>query len=293
MNPPDRAPAAAAATPPGALLRAIRHVCRPLAHLLLAHQITLPMLVELLKSVFVEVAVREFPIEGKRQTDSRVHLLTGVHRKDVRRLRARGVEPLEAPASVSLGAQLVARWTGMAAYQDAEGRPRPLPRSAEAGREPGFDDLVSSVSTDIRSRAVLDEWLRLGVATLDAEDRVCLNAEAFVPSRGFDEKAFYFGRGVHDHIAACAHNLSDVRPPLFDRSAHYGGLTGESVAELSKLAARVGTEALQAINRRALELQKRDEGKGTARRRIDMGIFFYQADTAEEEQIEDSDAADA
>jgi hypothetical protein len=292
MMPSDEEPARSAA-PPGSLTRAIRHVLRPLVRLLLDHQITYPMLAALLKSAFVEVAVRDFPIEGKRQTDSRIHLLTGIHRKDVHRLRRQGAERYTAPPSVSLGAQLVARWTGMAAYQDAEGRPRPLPRSAGSGDGPSFDDLVASVSTDIRARAVLDEWLRLGVATLDAEDRVCLSAEGFVPSRGFDEKAFYFGRSVHDHIAASAHNLSGRSPPLFDRSAHYGSLTSESVADLSKLAARVGTEALQAINRRALELQKRDEGKRAAHLRIDLGIFFHQADTAQEERIDEAEDEDA
>jgi len=35
----------------------------------------------------VDVAVKEFPVDGKPQTDSRVTLLTGVHRKDVKRLR--------------------------------------------------------------------------------------------------------------------------------------------------------------------------------------------------------------
>jgi hypothetical protein len=291
MKPADQAPTEGAAAP-GSLLRALRHLARPLVRLLLAHQITYPMLASLLKSVFVEVAARDFPIEGKRQTDSRIHLLTGMHRKDVRRLRAEAGEPYVPPPSISLGAQLVARWTGIAAYQDAEGRPRALPRGNEGGAEPSFDDLVASVSTDIRPRSVLDEWLRLGVASLDTEDRVRLNVEGFVPSRGFDEKAFYFGRSVHDHIAASAHNLMDRRPALFDRSAHYGGLTGESVAELAKLAARVGTEALQAVNRRALELQRRDKGKRTARFRTDLGVFFYQADSTEEERIDPLDDAD-
>lgn len=49
------------------------------------------------------------------------------------------------------------------------------------------------MSKDIRARSVLDEWLRLGIAHLDDQDRVRLNAEAFVPARGFEEKAFYFG----------------------------------------------------------------------------------------------------
>jgi len=275
--------------PAAGLWSALRHLLRPLVRLLLAHQVSYPLLSRLLKSVYVEVALRDFPIEGKRQTDSRLSLLTGIHRKDVRRLRGAVAEAHTPPPSVSLGAQLVARWTGVPAFLDAEGRPRPLARSEDPDGSPGFDDLVASVSKDIRPRAVLDEWRRLGVASLGPEDRVCLNAEAFVPSRGFTEKAYYFGRNLHDHLAAAGHNLEGGDPPLLDRSVYYGALTLESVTELSKLATRAGMEALQDVNRRALELQKRDAGKRSARLRMNFGIFFYQADTTQERRPEEDE----
>lgn len=278
---------------PDVLMRALRHLLRPIVRLLVARGVLYPALVSLLKSVYVEVALQEFPIEGKRQTDSRLSLLTGVHRKDVRRLRGEKGARHRAPASVSLGAQVVARWTADPRYHDAEGRPRPLTRTAAgAGSEPSFDELVVSVSKDIRPRSVLDEWLRLGVATLDAEDRVCLNAEAFVPSHGFHEKLYYYGRNLHDHAAAGTHNLLDGQPPLLDRSVYYASLTPEAIAELSKLATRAGMEAVQAVNRRALELKERDAGLESARLRMNFGIYFFQADPEAEEPL-DGAGADA
>lgn len=266
------------------LMRALQHLLRPIVRLLVARGILYPALSSLLKIVYVEVALREFPIEGKRQTDSRLSLLTGVHRKDVRRLRSETGAGHRAPASVSLGAQVVARWTGDPRYHDTEGRPRPLLRTAaSAGHDPSFDELVTSVSKDIRPRSVLDEWLRLGVAVLDSDDRVSLNAEAFVPSHGFNEKLYYYGRNLHDHAAAGTHNLLEGEPPLLDRSVYYSALTSESVIELSKLATRAGMEAVQAVNRRALELKQRDRGKPYARLRMNFGIYFFHADPAEEE----------
>ena len=50
--------------------------------------VTFSSFVNLLKEVFVEVAEREFRLDGKPPSDSRINLLTGVHRKDVRRLRS-------------------------------------------------------------------------------------------------------------------------------------------------------------------------------------------------------------
>jgi hypothetical protein len=244
--------------------------------LLVERGVPFGQLAELLKGVYVDVALHDFPLEHKEPTDSRVTLLTGVHRKDVKRLRGADRRDPGPPRSVSLGALLVARWTGMPAYQDREGRPRPLPRKA-SGRGPSFEGLVASVSSDIRARAVLDEWLRLGVVRLDADDRVCLNAEAFVPARGFEEKAWYFGQNLHDHIAAAARNLADARARFLERSVHYPGLTPASVAELAKLAARVGMEALQAVNRRAIELKRRDSRDESATQRMRFGIYFYDA----------------
>src|SRR3974390_1739599 len=76
--------------PPRALTQAIVRLLRPLVRVLIAHGVTFPMLAQLLKDIYVDVAEGAFPLSGKAQTDSRLSLLTGVHRKDVRALRGRG-----------------------------------------------------------------------------------------------------------------------------------------------------------------------------------------------------------
>ena len=97
--------------PPPALVQALRRLLQPLVRLLLRRQATYPFLASLLKSIYVELAEREFGIPGKAQTTSRVSLLTGIHRKDVKRLREQPANPDAPPGNVSLGAQLVLRWT--------------------------------------------------------------------------------------------------------------------------------------------------------------------------------------
>jgi hypothetical protein len=264
-------------------MRALRHVLRPLVRLLLSNHVTHPTLAKLLKEVYVEVALRDFPIEGKAQTDSRITLLTGIHRKDVKVLRGEVGGEHVAPRTVSLGALMVARWTGTPAYLNREGRPRGLAWGGSSGKGPTFDELVSSVSRDIRPRAILDELLRLGVVRLDENNLVWLDTEAYVPAEGFDEKAFFFGRNLHDHVATAAWNLSGARPALLERSVYYGDLTRESTVELAKLAARTGMDALQAVNRRAIELKKRDAGKRAARHRMSFGVYYHAVDATLEE----------
>jgi hypothetical protein len=261
-------------TPP-ALVAALARVLRPLVRFLLHHQFTYPMFIRLLKSVYVDVAASDFALPGKDQTDSRISLLTGVHRKDVKRLW-RGKRAVDiVPASVPLGSQLVAVWTTERRYLDKRGHPRPLPRLAGGKTGPSFEELVASVNTDIRPRVVLDEWLRLGVARLDEEDNVSLVVDAFVPEKGFDEKAFYFGQNLHDHIASCAHNLSGTGPAMIERSVVSDELSEPSVAALAKLARDHGMQALHAVSRRAIELEQEDAKLKTPRQRINFGIYFY------------------
>src|SRR5258705_1458077 len=161
------------------------------------------MLDEMLKESYVDVADRNSRLGAEPQTDSRVSLLSGVHRKDVRRLRGKVAADAESmPTSVALGAQLVAAWTAKREFRDAKGRPRPLPRLAADGGERSFEALVASVSKDIRARSVLDEWLRLGIVGLDGQDRVGLRRVALLPSPRVGEEAVYLRHNVHQHPPA-------------------------------------------------------------------------------------------
>lgn len=263
-------------SPSPAFLQALRHVLRPLVHLMVARGITLPYIVELLKSLMVEVADKDFTIGNKPSTDSRVSLLTGVHRKDVNRLRhSENHEDDKINLKVSLGAQLVAQWLGNPMYLDELDQARPLPRHASEGGDQSFEALVASVNSDIRSRVVLDEWLRLAVVSLDDQRRVCLNTQAFVPTKGFDEKAFYFGHNLHDHAAAAAHNLLGEEPPFLERSVHYRALSAESVQILEAQSKKLGMQALLAINKTAMEREQLDALQGTVLHRMTFGIYFY------------------
>lgn len=268
-------------SPPPSLVKALRHVLRPIVRIMLAKGIGYGYLSDLLKEIFVDVAEKDFALENKAQTDSRISVLTGVHRKDVRRLRAQSYEPNAAPPGVSLGMRVVSAW-GAPPYADEAGLPAPLPRLPSKGGELSFDGMVASVSKDIRARALLDEWLRLGVVRLDEEDRVILDSSAFIPSSSFDDKAFYFGHNLHDHAAAAVSNLMGEHSPFVERSVHHGTLSAEAVAALSKEAERGGMRLLHALNRKAVEAKESQPAPTEKPQRFTFGVYFYAAPDDEE-----------
>ncbi len=254
---------------------AVKRVLRPIIKLMLANQLTYTFAIDLLKTLYVEIAEQDFALNGKAQTDSRISLISGVHRKDVRRLRERlpGVEDV-IPENISLGSQIIAVWTTDPKYLSKEGSPKPLMR-LESQDSDSFESLVRNVSTDIHPRAVLDEWLRLGVATVDAENRVHLVSDAFIPQEGLQEMAYFLGHNLHDHAQAAVANILGQQPAFFERCVHYDQLTIESVEEITRLSKKLGMKNLQEVYKVTDELANQQPKDAKQNMRLTYGIYYY------------------
>jgi hypothetical protein len=239
--------------------------------LLIRSGITFPAVTELLRELYVNVAEHDFALPAKEQTDSRVSLLTGIHRKEVRRLRGAGAPVNTVPVTVSRTSRILARWLADPAFTDSDRRPLPLPRSAEP-LEPSFERLVASVTRDVRPRAVLDEWLDRKLVTIDAEDRAVLSVEAYVPQGGDDQQLYYFGRNLHDHISAAVTNIEANSPQFLERAVHYDGLSEELAKQLQHRSREVALEALQKLNR---EAHRASDGALSGRWRWNFGVYIY------------------
>ena len=259
------------------VVAAIRYLLRPLVRLLLSHGISFPNFCDLVKSTYVKVAESEFRLDAKAQTDSRISLLTGIHRREINRLRNEPATEIDLSRHASMSALLLAIWSGHREYLDEQGLPIPLPRLASKGEKRSFEALVQSVSKDFRARVVLDEWLRQGIVTVDSDDRVHLSADAFVQPQDMEEKIYYFGQNIHDHLAATVHNLAGASPPFLERCVFYDKLSGDSTQELAAYSRTVGMRSLHAVNKRAAELQQRDREKPDAVYRANFGVYHYSA----------------
>ncbi len=258
-----------------AILVATRRMLRPLVRLLVRRGVTFPVIADLLRGLYVDVAATDLLADPKARTDSRISLMTGVHRKEIRRLRLVDHPDQAEPEVVTVATQVIGRWLAMG----ETGAPPALPRSAE-GTVLSFEGLVAAVTTDIRPRAMLDEWVGQGLVRLDDEDRVHLNVAAFVPDPGGEEQAFFLGRNLHDHLAAGAANvLAEGAPPFLDRSAHYDRVSPETARRIEEVSREIVMRALQDINRLAMtmiEAEEADTGPAPdAAARVNIGVFVY------------------
>lgn len=261
------------------LLSALRRIFKPIVRLMIGKSVHLALVVDLLKEIYVEVAEEQIADSPKKLTDSHISVMTGVHRKEVKRLRARRHDGLNlAPPEMSAGAELVATWMAKNEYLDSDGRPLQLPYFSKDIQTNTFSSLAEKISKDIAPRTLLDELERLGALSYDRlTGLVSLHSEAFLPKENTDNKIHYFGQNCGDHAEAAVKNIFTDKPPYMDRSVYHNELTPESVDELQALAAEAGMKALRQVNRRAFELSERDKGKTGACERLNFGVFFFRS----------------
>lgn len=259
--------------------RALRGLLRPLLRALIAQGVTAPAFYRIVKQTFVEVGEKEL---GDKATDSRISVMTGVHRRDVKEFRS--LDPDEGAdigQRVSMLSTVVGRWMSDRDYLSADGTPSALPRSDSD--KPSFDRLVQSVSRDIRPRTVLDELIRQGTVDLEDNGDIRLLVEGMIGSADADQKLHFFSHNIGDHMNAAVENLLSAESPCLERAVFYNTLTESSVAAIEAQARDISLEALQKINMLAQTYQANDMMKDHATHRFRFGVFFFNEDQGAED----------
>lgn len=264
------------------LLRAVRRILKPIVKTLITHGVTFPMVSEMLKHAFVDAVDKDFRlVPDKRPTDSRISLVTGVHRKDIKRFRENAGEDELPDTANSLGAQIIAKWRGASEYLDAHGDPVVLARFKAKDKAPSFENLVRSISTDIRPRAVLDDLVKRQVLGFGPGDTVILKQSAFIPREDLEEILVHYGRNIHDHLAAAGDNIAGGDAPFLERSVYHYGLSAKAVKLLEKRAEKEGMDVLINLNREAQQLLEAENAPSEETKRITFGIYFYAENDSE------------
>jgi len=255
-----------------ALLRALAEVLAPIAELAVGRGLPIAAAQELLKRAFVQAALAARGEAGGERAVSRISTATGIHRREVTRLLQSS--PAQARPARSLAAEVFAHWTTARDYRDARGQPLALARQGPA---PSFESLAKSVTRDVHPRSLLDELLRLGLATHDAAaDRVALRQEAFVPHGDVARMLGFFGDNVADHARAAAANvLSDGRRH-FEQAVFADELSAQSIAQVQQAISaqwKVLAQALVPLLEKMIE-DDREQGR-VSDQRLRIGLYSY------------------
>lgn len=185
---------------------AIRQLLRPLVHILLRQGLSFNEFAELAKREFMEIAWDEFTPEDARPSDSRVAIMTGLTRKEVKRLR----EARSESGDEQLGqhknraSRVLSGWYRDPEFCGEDGEPQVLPMDGDSS---SFAQLVKRYSGDMPPRAMLDELKRVGAVTVAADGDIQVNSRSYVPNADDPEVIRLFGDSVSDLINTWSHNL--------------------------------------------------------------------------------------
>ena len=266
-----------------ALTAAVLRVLRPLVRILLRHGISYGTFSEIAKWVFVDVATEDFGIEGRKQSVSRVAVITGLTRKEVTR-----VQQLPRPDDADTieqhnrAARVIGGWLRDPQFMNGD---QPATLHFENG-ESSFSELVRRYSGDVPARAILDELLRVGAVEKADDGRVRLLALAFIPQGSEADKLHILGTDAGALISTIDHNLTpDQGEPLYQRKVSYDNLPDEAVAAFRKLAAGEAQELLLKLNE-WLAQHDRDvnpDAEGTGRNEAGLGIYYFERPVRDED----------
>ena len=265
-----------------AISGAVTNILRPLVRLLLRNGIPYRTFSDIAKRVYVDVATEEFCIPGRKQSKSRVSILTGLSRKEVLRVRRLpATDDLGAGARYNRAARVIAGWVRDRRFRDGTGNPTELPFE---GAAVSFRKLVKTYSGDAPARAVLDELLRVGAIQRIQGGKIRLLERSYVPKTGEIDKIGILGVDVSDLIATIDRNIRQPDTPLFQRKVCYDNLPLEVLPELEKKAAARGQSLLESMDR---WMSRRDRDvnpgvPGTGRKRAGIGIYYFQENLREE-----------
>ncbi len=262
------------------LQKAVTRVLSPLARLLLRHGVSHAEFVSWAKQAYVTEATEHFGIEGKKPTVSRTAIVTGINRKEVKRI-------LDLPAEVQAGinkhnraVRVVTGWLQDEEFQTSDGQPATLQYGDNTD---SFNLLVKQYGGDVPARALLDELTRVGTVELN-NNQVTLVTKGYVPHESEEAMLDVFATSATDLLNTLDHNISGDNKRRLQMSVAYDNISSDSLNAFRKLSADKALKLLREFDKQLAEHEKSDPPKeGDTRYRTGLGIYFI------EDEIKDGD----
>ena len=268
------------------LRKAAITVLKPLLRVLMRNEITVADFSELVRQAYVDVANEHFAIEGRKLTHARIAVLTGLSRKEVKRLselrsNEQGVAQDAKPSRVQ---RVVNGWMSDSEFMDRSGNARAL---ALQGDSASFAALVARYSGDITLGAVLDELIRMGVVSRDENDVIHLLNIGYVPQADELEKIRVMATCAADLLDTAVHNIEfGEDDPKFQRQVVYPKLSVSAVAQFRKDSAELSAAYLQHLNQLLAKAQDDDSTTNSSSsgvesqdpgtyRRVGFGVYYF------------------
>jgi hypothetical protein len=214
------------------LRRALALMFKPLVRLLIAQGVTHAEFSETAKEVYVETALRHFETDG-RINKSRVAILTGLTRKEVKNVIDRSLSTSHKEKTYSRPARVLTGWYSDPMFQGPYGIPLELPYDDSDSELPSFVELVRRYSGDMAPRQMLNQLLESG-SVIENDGRYKAVNRAYLHSQLTPESIGRLGEVGYRVFSSAAKNIDRTSDAdrHFDRFVYADDGCTDEVIEL-------------------------------------------------------------
>jgi hypothetical protein len=231
------------------LRQALALMLKPLVRLMIAQGVTHAEFAETTKEVYVETALRHFEDAG-RVNKSRIAILTGLTRKEVKNVIDRTLEEALPDKNYSRPERVLTGWFSDPKYTGPYGIPLELPYESVQQDGPSFVKLVREYSGDMAPRQMLNELLVSG-SVIEVEGRYKAVRRMYKFSALSPEFIKRLGQVGYRVFSTAAKNIDKEMEGsgYFDRMVFADeGCTQEVIDEFDKYIKVRGQELLEEID---------------------------------------------
>jgi hypothetical protein len=258
------------------VLGAFLVVLKPIARILLRFGIGYREFAEIAKTAFVDVASSDFGLRGRPTNISRVAVMTGLTRKEVRRVRNK-IESGEHSLVVRTTplCEVLHRWHSDEEFLIASGRPATLPFSGETR---SFSNLVKRFGGDIPPGAMRTELKRVGAGNLRVVRRTV------TPHGAHENLTAALAHSVYPLISTIAHNIDPDREgdTWAQMTAFTQSVRASDIPRLRRISSDRISEVSESFDDLFMAYESLHETAGgdSDRHTIAVGVFYFE-DTSE------------
>ena len=266
------------------ILNALLVALRPLARALLRAGIGYREFAEISKSAFVDVATKDYGLRGRPTNISRVAVMTGLTRKEVRRLRNKSESGDETEITRPMPMAIILhRWFTESDFLDSAGKPRDLTFD---GGPNSFSDLVRRYGGDIPPGAMRTEMKRIN-AIEELESGAVRALKRNVSGREVNERlADGLEVLIYPATHALAHNtgLGPGDETWVMRTASSSGVRESDVPRLRRISSDRLAEFVDSTDDlfAAYETLHDDDPSDESGRAIGVSVVYFEEDKSDE-----------
>ncbi|MEX0914899.1 MAG: DUF6502 family protein [Wenzhouxiangellaceae bacterium] len=266
-----------------ALARAAVRIFRPLVRIMLRHNVSYKTCAEWLRWCYADVAYKDFALPARKQSKSRVAVLTGLTRIDVNQLLTMPPpDSIPQEEQYHRAALVLTGWANDREFH-SNGRPmKQLPFEADADA-PSFSKLVSRHSGGAPARAVLDELERNGAVRVQSDRTIELVRTRYIGRADASDinYADIFGMSCGDLMETLCYNWAPERDEkrlqllVYNRSIH-PDLVGPAKQKVESAARELAEQVDNWLYEFEIRSKDLPHTTDSRRARLGLGLYYFQ-----------------